>query len=561
MEQIKTELLVLLNSDTEVPPRWLERLILPLQRDASIASVTPFSNAATICSFPIALKDNPLYLGLSIEQIDQAFNGVGSTAPPIDIPTGVGFCMAMRKSVIDQIGAFDPIYGRGYGEENDWCMRAAARGHRHVLVANVFVYHKHGGSFQSEERERLINGNLQVLKARYPKYHELVEAHIQADPAKALREFIKLRLFAEVTGGVTLVVDHGLGGGANAFRSDVVKSVVDMGKAAIVLICDARDGEQYQMIVYGSEGETRFSLSSGEMLVEFLQSIRVADVLYNNLVGAADPLALIRRLGALVQAKSWPLRIMVHDFYPICPSYTLIDQAGSYCGVPDRLETCERCMQEMPPELLPYRPPNLEMRAWRMEWQEFMQLSVEIRCFSESSREIFARAYPLLVDKCSVVPHTVQFKPSRVPSVRGGRELHIGVVGGINYPKGRGVLESLIRYIEENNLNHKLSVVGETDIPVPGVNVTGRYEVDQLPDIIEKLGINAILIPSIWPETFSYVTSEMIALGLPIACFNLGAPAERVRIYARGIVLDTRDPEGILRGLSDIVSLPSVAIV
>jgi len=45
------------------------------------------------------------------------------------------------------------------------------------------------------------------------------------------------------------------------------------------------------------------------------------------------------------------------------------------------------------------------------------------------------------------------------------------------------------------------------------------------------------LFPSVWPETFSYVTSELMALEVPLACFDLGAPAERVRDYAQGLVV------------------------
>ena len=46
-----------------------------------------------------------------------------------------------------------------------------------------------------------------------------------------------------------------------------------------------------------------------------------------------------------------------------------------------------------------------------------------------------------------------------------------------------------------------------------------------------QTGINMFFFPSVWPETFSYVVAEMIALGLPIVAFDLGAPAERLRSY------------------------------
>jgi len=59
--------------------------------------------------------------------------------------------------------------------------------------------------------------------------------------------------------------------------------------------------------------------------------------------------------------------------------------------------------------------------------------------------------------------------------------------------------------------------------------VTGPYDREDLPELVERHGINLFLFPSTWPETFSYVVSEMKSLGLPIVAFDLGAPAERLR--------------------------------
>jgi GT2 family glycosyltransferase/glycosyltransferase involved in cell wall biosynthesis len=558
MEQVSSEFFVLLNSDTEVPARWLERLIHPLQTSESIATVTPFSNAATICSFPKSPADNPLYLGLSVDQIDEAFADVGSSAQPIEIPTGVGFCMAMRKSVVEKLGSFDPIYGRGYAEENDWCLRASAGGYGHVLAVNLFVYHKHGGSFPSEERARLIRNNLSTLSTRYPNYFDLVQAHIHADPAKAIRDLVKLRLHSDVSGGATIIIDHDLGGGANAFRNGLIEAGNRFGRSTIVVIDDAQLSGRVLVLAHGPDGETRFSFPSIEVIVEFLKSVSVSEFVYNNLVGSADPLKVIRLLRMQIEARSVPLRIMVHDFYPLCPSYTLINKDGSYCGVPIDLGTCAACMHGYSRDLLPHGPTNMDIRAWRSEWRELMRLATEIRCFSTSSLDIFVRAYPDLANKCTVVPHVVDFKPTRLPTIRPDHRLHIGVVGGINYSKGRAVIEALVRHIEDRGLDHKVSVVGQVDVPIRGIKVTGKYEVTRLPEIIENLGINVILVPSIWPETFSYVTSEMVLLGMPVACFNIGAPAERIRSYEKGIVLEGSDPETILKGLLELGSASEV---
>ena len=80
------------------------------------------------------------------------------------MPTGVGFCMGVNKKVVDRIGMFDDVlFGKGYGEENDWCMRAAEVGFKNIIIPNLFVYHKHGGSFLGAEKEKLQNENLKKM--------------------------------------------------------------------------------------------------------------------------------------------------------------------------------------------------------------------------------------------------------------------------------------------------------------------------------------------------------------------------------------------------------------
>src|SRR5690606_29471953 len=139
---------VILNSDVRVPANWLERLMQPIFEDRRVASTTPFSNRATICSFPNFCRDNDMLLGLSVDAIDRHFRAVKPPAFPVELPTGLGFCVGLSKHFLERVGHFDEeTFGRGYGEENDWCCRAAEAGGSHALVENLFVEHDHGGSF------------------------------------------------------------------------------------------------------------------------------------------------------------------------------------------------------------------------------------------------------------------------------------------------------------------------------------------------------------------------------------------------------------------------------
>lgn len=178
---------VLLNSDTEVSGDWLDRLLACAQSDPCIATVTPFSNNATVCSYPYEGWDGGVPGGLGLAGLDRIFARALS-GRVADLPTGIGFCMFIRRECISQAGYFDAeAFGRGYGEENDFCRRLAERGWRNVLAADVFVYHRGAVSF-GEERFALMREAEAALLARHPDYNDVVRTFIDADPLLALRD-------------------------------------------------------------------------------------------------------------------------------------------------------------------------------------------------------------------------------------------------------------------------------------------------------------------------------------------------------------------------------------
>ena len=177
---------VLLNSDAIVTPGWLGRLAACAESDRRIASVTPWSNNAEIASLPDFCRAAPVP-----EHPERWAAACAAVEPEYpEIPTAVGFCMLLRRRCIDEIGGFDEQrFGRGYGEENDWCMRARDRGWKHVLCDDAFVAHRGNASFGPLG---LAPGpeSMQRLLAAHPGYLELVRDFIDADPLAPLRSRI-----------------------------------------------------------------------------------------------------------------------------------------------------------------------------------------------------------------------------------------------------------------------------------------------------------------------------------------------------------------------------------
>ena len=179
--------LVLLNSDTLVTRGWLQNLADCLGSDNTIATATPWSNNGEIVSIPDFCKANPVP-----GNADAVANGIKSCGRPAypDIPTAVGFCMAISKHAIERIGLFDETtFGRGYGEENDFCMRAEQAGMRNVLCDDTYVVHHGGASFGPLDLKP-DDKTMQRLLDKHPDYLDKVMAFIGADPLASRRRQI-----------------------------------------------------------------------------------------------------------------------------------------------------------------------------------------------------------------------------------------------------------------------------------------------------------------------------------------------------------------------------------
>lgn len=178
---------VLLNSDTEVTAGWLQGLHRCLGSDPTIATATPWTNNGEIASLPHWCAANPV--PPDREAVAACIAGAGRPAYP-DLPTAVGFCMAIARRALERVGPFDEArFGRGYGEENDFSMRARQAGMRNVLCDDVYVVHLGGRSF-GPLGLRPDAASMQRLLEVHPGYLALVEAFIAADPLAERREAI-----------------------------------------------------------------------------------------------------------------------------------------------------------------------------------------------------------------------------------------------------------------------------------------------------------------------------------------------------------------------------------
>ena len=158
--------IVLLNSDTIVTPKWLQKLVIAAYSNKKIGTVTPISNNAGAFSVPEIGKNKiPKYLTLNgmaslVEKFSEKIN--------MEVPTGNGFCMFIKRDTINDVGMFDEKnFGKGYGEETDFSIRARYKNWSNVRNDSIFIYHKRNASFSKEKAVNLKKNNKSIIKKRY----------------------------------------------------------------------------------------------------------------------------------------------------------------------------------------------------------------------------------------------------------------------------------------------------------------------------------------------------------------------------------------------------------
>ncbi|MBF8776598.1 glycosyltransferase family 2 protein [Pseudomonas fulva] len=180
---------VWLNADTRVHGAWLDRLRDVAYSDERIASVTPFTNNGELMSFPRSQICHDMPSANAQAELDELARQVAS--PPVEIETGCGFCLYIKREALDEVGYLDEVHlARGYGEETDWCLRARSHGWRHMGAPNVFVAHQGGISFGAEKVLRVAMNNA-TLRKRYPDASKRYKAFCLRDPIKPARQALQ----------------------------------------------------------------------------------------------------------------------------------------------------------------------------------------------------------------------------------------------------------------------------------------------------------------------------------------------------------------------------------
>jgi len=529
---------VLLNSDTLVPPGWLERLRSAAYSARDVGSVTPLSNNATILSYPAEADSNPEPDQASVNRTD-AMARRANADRVVDIPVGVGFCLYLRRDCLNATGLLRAdVFAQGYGEENDFCLRARRLGWRHVAATGVFVGH-HGGSSFDATALHLRTRNARLLEQMHPGHDALIARFIATEPLAEDRRRIDVARWraASVRGqAAAILISHNHGGGVEQCVARSVAAHRAAGRRPIVL-----------RPVEVSNGELGVAVHDG--LGDLYPNLRYAvprelSALKRLLSGARPDRIEVHHLldhdtasiEALVTGLQVPYDVHVHDYGWFCPRLSLLGAHDRYCGEPD-LPDCEDCVAD----LGHFLREDISVAALRERSAMFLANARAVVAPSVDAATRMRRHFGQLVP--SVVAHeddTLIEGPARRRHVRGPHR--VCVVGGIGLHKGYAVLLSCARDAARRDLDLEFRLVGhsiddERLLATGRVFITGRFKQPEAVALICAQEADLGFVPSIWPETWCLSLGDIWRAGLPAAAFDLGAPAERIRRTGRGFLL------------------------
>jgi GT2 family glycosyltransferase len=527
---------ILLNSDTLVPPKWIERLTEAAYSASDIGTATPFSNDATIFSYPSVDDDNAVPDEAAAVRLDRLARRANGSAV-VDVPTAHGFCVYLRRDCISSVGLLrEDLFAQGYGEENDFCIRARHLGWRHVAVPGVFVAHSGGASFGGA-KSQLKARNVAILNRLHPGYDLLIAGFREAEPLAEARfriDVLRWRNQRSRKRSVILIT-HSRAGGVKRHVAERCQAVAASGLRPIVLtpwsdalgkvccsVSDASD-ESYPNL--------RFDTSAGlSGLAEFLREDRPAWVEFHHFIGH-DP-----ALFGLAPEIAVPYDVTIHDYAWICPRITLVGADKRYCGEPGDHD-CEACYADLGGKIEEdIRPAHLRLRS-----QGVLAGARRVIVPSHDVAERIQRYCPGLV--CTVTPWEQETILPRQANRRVSQlRRRVVIVGAIGIEKGYEYLLACARYVAAQRLALEFVLVGYSCddkrlLDTGVVHITGAYDEAEAIELIRAQQAELGFLPSVWPETWSYTLSQMWQAGLDVVAFDLGTPAGRIRETRRGSLL------------------------
>src|SRR5262249_17318872 len=518
---------VLLNNDKEVWGNWVDRLSIQAYADFRIGTVTPLSNNATICSYPDIGGQPSLPPGTTLQTLDTAC-AAANALRAVQIPTGVGSCMYIKRSCLDRVGLFDEsTFATGYGEETDFCQRASAHGWIHVLAGDVFVFHLGEISFGTSSQEKKAKASA-VMRERHPGYEPAVAGWIGQDPALPLRLALTAALWRLSRQPVILHVLHSWGGGTEKHVAELAERLATSARHLVLITKRSAHHVAFLLLMPESVCWRALEFASTTMtdVVPFLRSFGLTRVHVHSF---AD---LIDQILPFLKQLALPYDLTIHDYGVICPRVNLVRHDATYCREPDE-KGCLRCLLEEGYKLAD------DILWWRHHGLSIIREADRVLCPSiDTGKRI---RYYVADSRIVIAPHERElYRHERIlqlTPLRTGDLLRVAVLGVLSEQKGGTFFLDCVEIANDVDAPIAWNVIGSffsTSLQARAkrlsnlLNITGGYRSADLQQLIQEADPHVLLFPQRCPETYSFTLSEALHTGRPILAPDIGSMRERL---------------------------------
>lgn len=536
---------ILLNSDTEVTARWVEKLERAARSRPEIATVTPLTNNGTICSYPRFCRDNELVPGMDLDRFADLVEEVSAREYP-QLPTCVGFCTFIKRAAIDTLQGFDgEAFGRGYGEENDFSCRARKLGLVDVLDDATFIYHKGNMSF-GKDQIALGEANSATLRKRHPLYFDDVSRFCREFPLRRVHDRISNELMKSWSESKQFNVLHVLHNGPYAERhhpvggterhvQDIIRSVPEAAHWSLTPTPTA-----YYLTAHLGFADREFILDRSVTTLYDIFKAELFDIIHAQHVqgfafGELD--AALRQHGNFL--------VSVHDFNMICPRVFLMTPDRRHCSGFECTSACSFGDEYI--------------TEYRRIARALLEAARSAICFSATTREYFERILKTSSIHWHVQPHGIEGLvplPSRMREISKpgpDQPLKVAFLGFLPQHKGALLIEKLLELKTIGGVPVEWHIVGELyGKSTAWTKQHGKYERAGLPAKLAEIHPHAIAILSLCPETYSLTLDEAWNAGIPVISTPYGAPGERVAASGAGWVLPEVSEQAVVAALEGI---------
>lgn len=557
MELAGDDDVILLNSDTLTTAGWAAKLQQAAYSRAEIGTVCPLSNNGVLTSVPAFCHYNDIPSGYSLDEFSELVERC-SQKEYVELPTCMGFCVFLKRELINRLGGFDAsAFENGYGEENDLSCRAVEQGYVNIADDATYIFH-HGNRSFGEMQIELSKKNTEALKRRHPHYFDTVSLFCNRNPMRD----VQLRILDELTlqsnqnkplrvlhvlqDGPHISRREGLGGTELHVR-DIINNAPEVSHWTLVptkrcYFLSAHIGGCGEP---GGSGVVReYILDLRDISLERIFCSELFDLVHLHHSRYYDHLELCDAL-----SKHGNYVISFHDYILGCPRYHLYTPFRKVCNLHECTTACG-CRKEY-------------IEEYRRKASVLLDNARQLFHFSDSTRDYVTKMLGEY-DTWNKVPHGIiearpaveRSEPCALDWPEPKNPLRVAFVGNVPQHKGSLIAEELIKEtVLQSGVPVEWHVIGRLFLNAgERVHDHGTYERGELHDRLKAVKPHIVLILSICPETYCLTLDESWNAGVPVVCTPLGAPAERMKAVGAGWILEELTAKSVLDLLAAVTS-------